>query len=469
MRRFFALLLAASFLAPTLGRAAALAPGDLIKGSGPAVYYYGADGKRYVFPTEATYRTWYTDFSSVKTISDAELGAIMIGGNATYRPGVRLVKVTTDPKVYAIARGGVLRWVQSEGVATSLYGADWRTLIDDLPDPFFINYRTGALIGSMADFTPSAETTGTTTIDADKNLSMTPAPLPTPTPTPTPVPTPTATSTRPTHVGYLWVSNETPRFLERVEIRAWDPGNSIQQIKIFFDNLLVTSCTTFMCIHIVTIPTNNVKDNYPVRAEYQWSDGTTQTESKTLLREQGFAGRDWYNTTPDVKPNTQHMFGVTVTTPELPFRIDLYLDGVMVNNCFAATSCDYAAFETSPVGTVHTAFARIYETNQSTPYDTPTDTITVTNNPRPVPTIAIGKTFVNRGETLDVSLRATDDNIVTATEIYLDGTLLKRCQTSICSIDAGPWNAIRSLVFVGRAVDDGGRDAYATSSSAFVQ
>src|SRR3989338_5981385 len=99
---------------PNVASAATLAAGDLIKASGPAVYYYAADGKRYVFPNEKTYFTWYSGFSSVKTITDAELAAVMIGGNVTYRPGVKMVKITTDPKVYAVSNGGVLRHVPSE-------------------------------------------------------------------------------------------------------------------------------------------------------------------------------------------------------------------------------------------------------------------------------------------------------------------------------------------------------------------
>jgi hypothetical protein len=121
-------------------------PGKLIKGSTPALYYCGADGKRYVFPNSNTYNTWYADFSGVVTLSDADLAKFMLGGNVTYRPGARLVKIQTDPKVYAIARGGVLRWVTSESVATRLYGANWNRMVDDVPDAFFVNYKIGAQI-----------------------------------------------------------------------------------------------------------------------------------------------------------------------------------------------------------------------------------------------------------------------------------------------------------------------------------
>ena len=129
-------------------KAATIASGSLIKASGPAVYYYASNGKRYVFPNEKTYKTWFADFSTVQTITDAELAAIQIGGNIVYRAGTRLVKITTDPKVYAVGPKGVLHWITSETVANDLYGAAWNTIINDVPDAFFTNYTYGSDISS---------------------------------------------------------------------------------------------------------------------------------------------------------------------------------------------------------------------------------------------------------------------------------------------------------------------------------
>ena len=117
---------------------------SLIKSlSSSGVYYCGRDGFRYVFPNEKTYSTWYTDFAGVIIVSETDLAAIPLGGNVTYRPGVRMVKITTDPKVYAVAPGGVLRPIASEAVAAALYGPNWNQLIDDVPDAFFVNYTVG--------------------------------------------------------------------------------------------------------------------------------------------------------------------------------------------------------------------------------------------------------------------------------------------------------------------------------------
>ena len=138
-----------ALLFPGIAQAATLSPGDLIKASGPAVYYYSADGKRYVFPNEKTYFSWFSDFGSVKTITDAELAAILIGGNVTIRPGTKLVKITTDPKTYAVSdRCGTLHWIQSETVAKSLYGDNWAQRVVDVPDAFFVDYEVGSSIAT---------------------------------------------------------------------------------------------------------------------------------------------------------------------------------------------------------------------------------------------------------------------------------------------------------------------------------
>jgi hypothetical protein len=54
-----------------------------------------------------------------------------------------MIKIQSDPRVYVIARHGILRLVPSEAVARALYGDDWRHMIDDVPDSFFVNYILG--------------------------------------------------------------------------------------------------------------------------------------------------------------------------------------------------------------------------------------------------------------------------------------------------------------------------------------
>lgn len=153
---------------------ASLSSGDLVRGTTfSAVYYYGADGFRYVFPNSKTYSTWYANFDTVKTLSDADLGTIQIGGNVTYKPGSRMVKINSDPKTYAVDDGGALRWVSTEEVAVAMYGSSWNTMIDDVPDAFFGNYTMGSNIETTEDAQDfNAQFLGHTdnTINDDKEL-----------------------------------------------------------------------------------------------------------------------------------------------------------------------------------------------------------------------------------------------------------------------------------------------------------
>ncbi len=130
-----------ALLMPTQALAAEAKAGDLIKMNGlSSVYYLGADSKRYVFPNETTYNSWYSGFSSVKTISQSELESYSLGSNVTVRPGTKLVKITTNPKVYAVEASGVLKGIPDEATASTLYGANWAKKVVDVPDAFFTNY-----------------------------------------------------------------------------------------------------------------------------------------------------------------------------------------------------------------------------------------------------------------------------------------------------------------------------------------
>ncbi|MCR4314567.1 MAG: cupredoxin domain-containing protein [Candidatus Uhrbacteria bacterium] len=148
-----------------------IAAGNLIRGeSYSAVYYYGMDGFRYVFPNDKTYFTWYENFDDVKWISDADLADIQIGGNATYKPGVKMIKINSDPTVYVVGSGGEIRGIPSEEVAEDLYGSTWNQQIDDVPDGFFSNYTMGSDLEMASQFDVDAEEADAFSIDADKGL-----------------------------------------------------------------------------------------------------------------------------------------------------------------------------------------------------------------------------------------------------------------------------------------------------------
>lgn len=184
IKAFFGSAVMTAFLAGTFGafvtpaHAVTVSSGDLIRGTTfSAVYYMGMDGLRYVFPNEKTYITWYhdsswqPDFSSVVTISDSELADIQMGGNVTYRPGVKMIKINTDPKVYVVTQGGNLYHVDSESIASELYGSDWSHDIDDVPDAYFGNYTiSGDAVSDLGSWDPADETALVDSINDDKGL-----------------------------------------------------------------------------------------------------------------------------------------------------------------------------------------------------------------------------------------------------------------------------------------------------------
>ncbi len=138
-----------SFVAPMTAHAASA--GSVIKGTTlSTLYFYGSDGSRYAFPNEKTYFSWYPDYSSVSTISDAALAAIPLAGNVTYRAGSRWIKIQSDPKTYVVTPEGQVRWIESESVASGLAGSDWNTMIDDVADTFFVDYTVGTSLTSAA-------------------------------------------------------------------------------------------------------------------------------------------------------------------------------------------------------------------------------------------------------------------------------------------------------------------------------
>ncbi len=154
---FVAALLASSLVGIQPAQAGATPVNNAIRGSADTVYWYASNGKRYVFPDAQTYLSWYPNFNNVIRTTDYELSLIPLGGNVTYRPGARLVKIQSDPKVYAVSRYGVLRWVTGESLASQLYGANWGSAVRDISASFFTNYTIGSPIWTSSDYNVSSE------------------------------------------------------------------------------------------------------------------------------------------------------------------------------------------------------------------------------------------------------------------------------------------------------------------------
>jgi len=79
----------------------------------------------------------------VKTVSDQFLASIPLAANIRYRPGTRLIKIQSDPKVYFLEDVKTLRWIQTEDDAIALYGDVWTNEVRDVPVTFFGDYTLG--------------------------------------------------------------------------------------------------------------------------------------------------------------------------------------------------------------------------------------------------------------------------------------------------------------------------------------
>ena len=115
-----------------------------------AVYVIGAGDVRHAFPNETVFLSWYKNFDDVVIFDQVSMANFPLGKNVTMRPGTNLIKLQTDPKVYAVEIGGVLRPISTEFDAITLYGSQWAQRVVDMPDVFFSNYTTGEPLTSAA-------------------------------------------------------------------------------------------------------------------------------------------------------------------------------------------------------------------------------------------------------------------------------------------------------------------------------
>lgn len=442
--------------APLQSQAATAQAGDLIKGSLSSVYYVGIDGKRYVFPTEKVYFTWYSDFSSVVTVTDAELATYPIGGNVTYRPGTKMVKIMTDPRVYAVDAGGTLRWVETEDAATGIYGSDWNTKIDDISDAYFVNYNLGSSISTPSQFDPIAVRDAAASISTDKDLT---APEPEPVPEPTP---------EPTHTGTLSASQETATVNTAIDLFASaNFSGSVSRVQLYWNDVLVKECTYAPCGTSVNMPSSS--DASTAVALFSWITGETATSTKTVtLDTTGQSSVHATVTRPEIRSgDTVEIFAEVEESIATKF-LDIYIDGNLVRGCIDQRICQYADIDSSPAGTVHEVYAIAHDTLGNM-YQSASTEYRVVENPHPYTVISIGKTFMYAGESNEATVQASDDDGIEYTQIWFNDALVKECASSLCTSNVGPITTPGSYTITGKARDLTGLETTVASESFLVQ
>jgi hypothetical protein len=127
--------------------------GHLVKSSGsPTVYFAAQDGSRYAFVGSGTYFSWFDDFATVQTISNAAIAQMPLGGDVLYKPGSRLLKVASSPKIYQIGNDGSVHWIESEDILVSAYGSHWQQQVTVISATDLADYPQGAPIPDQLSY-----------------------------------------------------------------------------------------------------------------------------------------------------------------------------------------------------------------------------------------------------------------------------------------------------------------------------
>jgi len=123
----------------------------LIQAENKSIFYLAKDGKRYIFPNQGTFKSWFGDYTLIRQISNDELFKIPLGGNVFYRPGSKILQTASDPKYYFVNLNGVLSPFDSEYTIKDVYGSDWKKQVEEIENFYFTNYKIGNEIYSVSD------------------------------------------------------------------------------------------------------------------------------------------------------------------------------------------------------------------------------------------------------------------------------------------------------------------------------
>lgn len=113
------------------------------------VYYVTPEGERRPFMDANTFFTYEDSFDVVKEVTDATLPELTLGAPMLPKVGVVLVKIQSDPTVYALGENAedafapLLREIATEDLAVFLYGSDWADYVIDIEATFFPRFGTG--------------------------------------------------------------------------------------------------------------------------------------------------------------------------------------------------------------------------------------------------------------------------------------------------------------------------------------
>ncbi len=121
-----------------------IVPGLFVRGFGyDTVYYIDANLVRHPFWNANTYFTHAQSFDEIVWVTNATLSTMVLGSPMIPKPGVILIKIASNPKVYAIGEGSTLQWIPDEVTAISLYGTNWADYVVDFEPTIMSRFNAG--------------------------------------------------------------------------------------------------------------------------------------------------------------------------------------------------------------------------------------------------------------------------------------------------------------------------------------
>jgi len=114
------------------------------------VWYIDENLERRMIPFDLALFTWIDDWDEVLWVTTATIFDVVISNNRSVKPGIILVKLDSDPSVYAVfdededdLEPFEIRKLDSEMIAVMVYGFNWSDYVIDYPNQFWSDFYIG--------------------------------------------------------------------------------------------------------------------------------------------------------------------------------------------------------------------------------------------------------------------------------------------------------------------------------------
>ncbi|MBP7006257.1 hypothetical protein KBB27_04010 [Patescibacteria group bacterium] len=423
---------------PAANTSASVDPGRLVRLADSSTVYYSHMDRRFAFPNERIFRSWFSSFDHVEIISPGTLAGLRLEKSVLYRPG-SLIKAATDPRVYLVGFNGQLHWIETEAVAQSLFGNTWASRIEDISDAFLPDYMimVKETIHSPTDISLDAlrNDIRSQTILSNQFLPIIVSAPPTPTTSTTPV-VPAPPTTAP--ASDIIIRSSLPsgvRPNENVRLDAFATGQIPQSVTITINGLLTRSCgAEVVCSYGFVHPTQSSITSYQVVAAATYTDGTRVNKTYTLPVRDSQAGalRLELSAPEGQTPGSVNIRASWNDSLATAGRITLAVDGLEQKTCFSTSICSLSYSIDVPVSSTLAITAWADDTSGQR-WITPTSTYKTVTNDHPIVTGGVNAYTVFTGESINVNGQANDGDGVAFIEIWQDDTRVARCESPACS------------------------------------